>query len=364
MRSVFLLLTLFLISEKIFSQNLKPGFDKEEYLEMLRISADYYPGDSLLKNKIPAPVYYRNSYRSPVMGLDNRWSLWLDKQHKTAVICIRGTTRNLESWLENFYSAMIPATGTISLSREEKFSYQLAENPKAAVHAGWLVGMAFLGKDILPKIDSCAKNGIKDFLITGHSQGGAISYLLTAWIYQLQKNGKLSRELDFKTYCSAAPKPGNLFFAYDYEHMTRNGKAFNVINPPDWVPETPVTIQTSRDFNKTNPFSGARKQLGRQKFPKNLVMKYVYNKLDRPSLRAQKKYEKYLGRYASRYVRKYIPGFSVPEYSGSSNYVRTGAFIILKPDKEYFRKFPEDPKNVFVHHLFKPYYYLAEQYSL
>src|SRR5690606_32163372 len=116
---------------------------------------------------------------------------------------------------------------------------------------------------------------------------------------------------------------------YDYELLTGSGNAFNIVNPPDWVPETPVSIQTSRDFNKTNPFSGARKQLGKQKFPKNLVMKYVYHKLDNPSLRAQKKYEKYLGRYASRYVRKYLPGFSVPAYSGSSHYVRTGTSIIL-----------------------------------
>ena len=50
--------------------------------------------------------------------------------------------------------------------------------------------------------------------------------------------------LNIKTYCSAAPKPGNLFYAYDFEHITEGGWAFNVVNSADWVPELPSTTQT------------------------------------------------------------------------------------------------------------------------
>jgi len=48
---------------------------------------------------------------------------------------------------------------------------------------GWLLSTAYLSKDILPKIDSMYKSGIKDFILMGHSQGGAINFLLTAHLY-------------------------------------------------------------------------------------------------------------------------------------------------------------------------------------
>lgn len=89
---------------------------------------------------------------------------------------MRGTTEKPESWLANFYAAMVPAKGEIKLNDTEIFRYQLATNPKAAVHIGWLLGMAYLSKEIAPKIDSLCKTGIKEFLIMGHSQGGAISF--------------------------------------------------------------------------------------------------------------------------------------------------------------------------------------------
>ncbi len=70
---------------------------------------------------------------------------------------------------------MVPAQGELKLSNDFTFKYHLAENPRAAVHVGWLIGVAYLAKDILPKIDSCYKKGIKEFIIMGHSQGGALT---------------------------------------------------------------------------------------------------------------------------------------------------------------------------------------------
>ncbi len=104
----------------------------------------------------------------------------------------------------------------------------------------------------------------------GHSQGGAIAYLLTAHFYNLQQQGKLPADIRFKTYCSAAPKPGNLYFAYDYETTTRGGWACNVVNAADWVPETPFSVQTVSDFNTTNPFVNAKKGNQQTKVPDEL----------------------------------------------------------------------------------------------
>ncbi|MCF0052106.1 hypothetical protein LXM25_18715 [Dyadobacter sp. LJ53] len=46
---------------------------------------------------------------------------------------------------------MIPAQGEVVLNKNDTLRYQLATEPRAAVHAGWLLGFAFLAKDIAPK---------------------------------------------------------------------------------------------------------------------------------------------------------------------------------------------------------------------
>ncbi len=354
---LFLAFTL-VCSFTLFGQKLKPGFDKAEYIELLKVSARF--GDSAYVNAFPAPQQFKPVYRSPVVGLDNRWDLWTSPQ-SVAVISLRGTTANSVSWLSNFYAAMVPAKGEIQLNDNEKFTYELATNPRAAVHVGWLISTAFLSKDILPKLDSCYRAGIKDVIILGHSQGGAIGFLLTAYLNSLQKQARLPADIRFKTYCSAGPKPGNLYFAYEYEANTQNGWAYNVVNSADWVPEVPVSIQTVNDFNTTNPFSGAPGLIKKQKLPQRIVLKHVYNSLSKPALKAQKNYQKYLGKIASNTVKKNLNGYLPPEYYDSNHYVRTGNTIVLLADSAYFKKYPDSKEKIFTHHFHPPYLYLANQ---
>ncbi len=347
------------LSDKLNAQHLQPGFDKAQYLDLMKVSAQF--GDSTYVNSIPAPKDYKFVYRSAVVGLDNRWDLWTHTSQPIAVISLRGTTANSVSWLANFYAAMVPAKGELQITEQEKFSYQLADNPRAAVHVGWLVSTAFLSKDILPKLDSCYKSGIKDVIILGHSQGGAIAYLMTAYFYHLQKTQQLPADIRFKTYCSAGPKPGNLYFAYEYETMTQGGWAYNVVNSADWVPEVPFSIQTLNDFNKTNPFVNAKGIIRKQKPLKRLVLRHVYNNLSKPALKAQKNYQKYLGKMASKVVSKNLAGYESPEYYNSNHYVRTGNTIVLLADEAYYKAYPDSKENIFVHHFHPPYIRLAEQ---
>ncbi len=346
----------------VFAQNLKPYFDKEEYKELLYISAKTNTPDSTVF-KIPPPVNHRMIYRSGIVGLDNRWDLWLNNNNTVAVISIRGTTGKAESSLANLYAAMVPAKGRLMLTKTDTFEYCLAPDENAAVHIGWLLSMAFLSRDIVPRIDSLYKSGIKNIILMGHSQGGAINYLLTAYLYSLQRQMILPEDIRFKTYCSAAPKPGNLYFAYYYESITKNGWAFNVVNAADWVPETPVSIQTLNDFNETNLFKNAKDEIKKLKFPKNIILKGVYNKLDKPVKKAQKKYEKYLGVMTSKYIKKRLPDFTPPEYFKSNNYVRTGTTVVLYPDKDYYKKFPKSSSDISVHHNFNAYLYLLTSCS-
>ncbi len=363
MKNIYIIVLIIIalgFSVHTFAQKLKPYFNKDEYRELLLISAKTNTPDNDTFD-LPEPLHHKIIYRSAVVGLDNRWDLWINDTSPVAVISIRGTTKNSESWLSNFYAAMVPAKGKLTISEGKTFEYELAANDRAAVHVGWLLSMAFLAEDIVPKIDSLYKTGIKDFLLMGHSQGGAIDYLLTAYLYNLQQKQQLPADIRFKTYCSAAPKPGNLYFAYHYESITQNGWAYNVVNSADWVPETPISIQTLNDINDTNPFKNAKNEIKKLKFPKNIYLKKVYNKLDKPTKRAQKSYEKYLGEMTSKVISKKLNGFVSPPYCNTNNYVRTGATIVLFANDDYYNHFPDDDEKMWVHHFYKPYFYLLEK---
>jgi Lipase (class 3) len=362
-KKLTLILLLFvLLSNTSIAQALKPGFDIEEYRQMMLISTRTSASENYYK-KFPEPAEFKMIYQSKPIGLDNLWDFWLNNKGQ-GVISIRGTTEKPESWLANFYAAMVPAKGQLKLSETEVFNYHLADNPKAAVHVGWLLSTAFLSKEIIPQINQQYQNGLKEFLIVGHSQGGGIAYLLTSYLKGLQKENSLAKDIRFKTYCSAAPKPGNLYYAYEYEVQTQGGWAYNVVNAADWVPEVPISIQTTSDFNTINPFMNAKSIIKKQKFPAKLVLKKVYNELDKPTKKAQKNYEKYLGKAASKIIKQNIPSYVPPEYFKSNHYVRTGATIVLMPDEEYYKLYPNDPGNLFPHHFHMQYLYLLDKLQL
>lgn len=355
-------LAVILLFSKADAQQLQPGFDKEEYRRLMLISARTTANEAYAKG-FELPKDYQMIYRSATIGLDNLWDLWTGG-NQTAVISIRGTTEKAESWLANFYAAMVPAKGKIQISEKEVFNYQLAANPKAAIHVGWLLSMAFLSKDIIPKINDLYSKGTKEFIIIGHSQGGAISYLLTSYLYNLQKMRQLPADIRFKTYCSAAPKPGNLYYAYEYEAMVQGGWGYNVVNAADWVPEVPFSIQTTDDFNSLNPFTGAKAMIKKQGLIKRIALNYAYNQLDKPTKKAQRNFQKYLGGMTSKMVSKNVPGFKAPDYYNSNHYVRTGTTIVLLPDDEYYKKYDSDTSNIFLHHLHNAYLSLLDKLPL
>ncbi|HEV7379234.1 MAG TPA: lipase family protein [Dyadobacter sp.] len=355
---------LLLTAPNLHAQQLNPYFDKQEYIETLKINNRVHIDvDKWQEGKtVPAPEHFKQVYRSATVGFDNLWDFW-KKNDKLGLIAIRGTTQTGVSFLANLYAAMVPAKGTLRLSKDFTFDYHLADNPNAAVHVGWLVSMAYLSRDIVPKIDSCYKTGMKEFILTGHSQGGGITFLLTSHLENLKKTGRLPADIRFKTYCSAGPKPGNLFYAYEYENLTRNGWAYNVVNTADWVPDVPFTVQTVDDFTSVNPFHGAKAQIKKQKFPKNIALKYAYNQMSKPSYKARKNYQKYLGKMVSQTVKKQFPEFEAPKYFNSNYYVRTGATIPLYPGDDYYKLHSNDPANpqIWEHHFPAAYLYLTEK---
>ena len=356
-----LILTTFIFGQWLNAQSLTSDFQKQEFINLLKLSM-HQTDTPWMNTPVDLPEGYQLYFRSPMVGLENRFDLWLDTTAKIGAINVRGSNGTRPSWLENFYSAMIPAKGTIQLNDSTVFEYLLANNPKAAVHTGWLLGMAAIAPIVKQQIIKFYTSGYKDFYISGHSQGGAIATLLTAYLIKQKEIGELPFDINLKTYCSAGPKPGNLFFAYEYEQATQSGWSYNVVNPYDWVPQTPFSVQTVDDFSTTNPFTDAKKSIKELKFPIDMVARHIYNQLNKPTTKARKNFQKTLGnRAASIIIKKDLPQFQEPEYFDSMNYMRCGQQIILITDREYHEKYPDTKDDLFTHHRPQVYLYLSQK---
>jgi hypothetical protein len=337
-------------------QPLSAGFDAVEYSDLLTMNF------VMIGDTLPAGTRYRmqkGSYEkifsSPEVGLYNKCAVFM-RSDSVGIICLRGTIAKAESWIENFYAAMMPAKGSLQLDDKTNFEYKLSSDDKAMVHVGWLLGLGFLSQYIDAYVKQLADRGITSMIITGHSQGGALAFLTTSYLYH--KYHEAYPALRFKTYASAAPKPGNLYYAYDFDRITSGGYGYRVVNTADWVPETPLTVQTLEDFNDVSVLKDAKKIIKKQKFFARLAMGHLYNRMNNASYKTMKRYRKYLGHTVGKQAAKALPGFAEPIYSYGSNYMTAGIPIILTADDVYYSKFIFDGKDYFVHHMLKPYKYL------
>jgi hypothetical protein len=360
MRKLLILPLLLLFFHSLSARHLQPGFDGNEFRKMLSISAHQIDTPFTTRSWMPYPVGYDLCYRSPVCGLDNRWDMWTTRD-SIGVISIRGTTGTDVSWLENFYAGMVRAKGKLYMESGRVFEYKLASDTNAYVHIGWTVGLAYMAPGIVEQINAQYQKGVRDFILMGHSQGGAIAYLLTSYLYY-EKGKKIPADIRFKTYASGVPKTGNLYYAYDFDFITRDGWAFRVVSTADWVPEVPFSIQTLSDVEPGNPFVNIDALLGDARWPVRPVAKHIVRRINRSANKARKRFTKYLGKGSGKYVRKKIKGFPKQEYVPSLNYMTCGVPIILFADEAYHKQYPDNYKNVFRHHGYGSYLYLLNQY--
>ncbi len=342
------------------AQKLRPGFEKEEYIELLSQFA-CQADTPWVKLPVNKPMNSRLIFRSKVVGLSNRCDLWLSKD-SIITVNFRGTVGTMASWLSNLYTAMSPANGSIILDSTTIFPYQLSNDSLAAVHSGWLISLAFLSQEIKPKLDSLKRCGFRNLIISGHSQGGAIAFLFTSWLYYSELSLTTSERWLTKTYCSAAPKPGNLYYAYDFEFITRKGFGFNVINTADWVPQTPFSCQTLDDYNYPNPFIYADTFFEKASFFQRIFLKKAFRDITSPPKKTRDKQQRYLGHEVFKFIKKIYPQMMEPKYANTSDFTRAGDAIILKADKEYYKAFQVAPKDIWTHHLIKPYLWLTLKY--
>jgi len=353
----FLFLFLFICSFSFSQITFSPGFNKTEARDAFLFSAHFYSDSMRQTMNMPEIKDWNLVHSSEEVGLYNKWELWHNPKNNTCAISIRGTIKNATSWMEDFYSGMIKAEGKIQLDSNRIFKYKFAEDTTAFVHVGWTIGVGFIEKDIISKIEEYYAKGVRNFYISGHSQGAALATLLTSYLHY---HPTLPKDIQFKTYALAAPKPGNLSYSYDFSSYTQEGWAYRVVNTLDWVPETPLTIQVVNDVSKINPFVTIEESTKSMKKIERLVVLSVYRKMDNKLNKAQEYLTKYLGYKTYSFVQKDLPNLEKSNFEKSFEYAPCGTQYVIVPTSDDIAHF-ENPDDSFTHHHVWNYYYIFKK---
>jgi len=231
---------IFLLSSIPSFGQLKSGFNTNEAQHTIAMCNSYNFIKQFNSDQTIIPNGYNLSYTSAVMSMDNKFQVYEDG--KIGVINYRGSTDSVISWVENCYSAMIPASGTITIDGEA-FEYAFAKEETAAVHAGYGLTIVVLSDVLKAQIKALNSKGIYHIIITGHSQGGALATMTRAYLENLPE-GELSSKNVYKTYAYAQPMSGNKEFAIEYdERFSDEGTSYSIINPQDPIPNLPFNYE-------------------------------------------------------------------------------------------------------------------------
>lgn len=314
-------ISLFLVSIFLsvftFAQ-LKPGFDPSEARDMIRIcnSATYldlYGDDSAI-----IPEGYTKTYTSPVYGMDNLFQIY--EKGDVGVISFRGSTAKKNSWLANMYATMIPAKGKMEINGD-KFKYQFAKDTNGAVHAGYSLAIYYLKDDVLDQIKRLNKKGIRDIIITGHSQGGSLAQLTRVYLDHLSIF-KLSKRNTFKVYSFANPMIGNEIFCKEYsDKFCSTQMSYVIQNPKDFVPKMPISYYD--DFWEKNlaDFILNNEEFNEQKFATDGLLNLFKGRL--PAL--AKKFAENI----NKQLLKDLGEIKMPPFKDELNYKHTGNVILI-----------------------------------
>jgi len=319
---IFTSIVILLISVNLNAQ-LKPGFEPEEAQDLIAICNSYTFLELYEDDTDIIPKGYKKKFTSETIGMDNQFQIY--STGKTGVIHFRGSTSQVTSWIENMYSAMIPAKGVVKINNKEH-TYQFANDTLAAVHSGYALAILLQAPSLLEQIKQLNAQGIHSILITGHSQGGALATLCRAYLEHLPSETVAAKN-QFKTYSFANPMVGNKAFAEEYNTMYSADKtSFRIINPADMIQEMPVhydedkkLINAERIFNTIS---------GKEKLSlKKLSVEFVARNFERTLAN----HIGFSNRQIERFVSKVITSIEMPEYTKDINYYKAGAVMTLRP---------------------------------
>lgn len=350
MRPFLLLLLLPFVGNS--QSSLKSGFDAGEARDMIQLCNSFTYLDLHGNDKAILPAGYTRTYTSPVVGMDNMFQVYT--KGTVGVLNFRGSTDKKESWLENMYSSLIPAQGTIQV-QDKAFEYAFGTDPAAHVHSGYALSMAYLHEDIVTQIQQLNAKGIYHIYLTGHSQGGALAIMTRAYI-EFTAKSSISSKNDFKVYTFAQPMSGDAAFIGQYNStFCERGKSYSLINPEDLVPTMPLSYNDST-FVRDNLTAMLSKdqEVDKSKLLRDGLMILFEDKLSGTV-------EKF-GAAVSKQIQKELGQVEMPEPTGKFNYAQVGNQIQLLPPEyplelkdssiltnhEYLKEHPRDANGIFL----------------
>ena len=310
----YIAIVLTLVSILTYGQ-LKTGFSVDEAKFTIAMCNSYNFIEQYGNNSGIVPSEFNLIYTSDILSMDNKFEVY--ENGAVGVINYRGSTANVFSWVENCYSAMIPAKGTIKVN-DSFYKYSFSEDNKSAVHAGYALTIVILSDTIEEQILNLNKKGIYNIIITGHSQGGALATMTRAYLENLSEN-KLSVKNMYKTYAYAQPMCGNLEFSEEYNRkFCLNNSSYFITNPKDPVPYLPFNYEEGKLVTKKKV---AGWLLGESEFSLRQLGKDAFIRSFESLLT---KYVKGSNSLINKLVSLKLGKVEMPEYVADINYYPTG----------------------------------------
>lgn len=320
MRKILVFLIVLLFTLPSYAQ-FTSGLVWNEVKDMIQICNSFTYLDLYDNDSVMIPQGYKKEFTSGTFGMDNKFQVYIKGDNEAAVFNFRGSTDQELSWLANFKSAMIPAQGEIKV-QSDSYSYNLADDSLAAVHSGYVLGLAYLHQSVLMQIKYLNSLGIYHIYITGHSQGGSLAALMMVYLDRLGSD-VIAEENQFKVYAFANPMIGNKHFADEYNlNYAMKGWSFSFINPEDLVPKLPV----SYDEGKLGPKGIAALIDGdtdRKEFLGNLFLNAFHN--------SAANYIQTMSARAETRIVKELGSIEMPEPINEINYHPIGERYELPP---------------------------------
>lgn len=164
-----------------------------------------------------------------------------------------------------------------------------------------------------------------------------------------------------KSYASAPPKMGNMYFVYDFDNANSSLWSYSVVNTADPVPEMPFTTQqVDVDMNEPNPILNLVKRFDDLPLLKRVVFKGTFRKMQNRARKSSEAYQKYLGKYVGGFLHASLPELKLPDPVKTTYFLRPGVPITLSVNTAYWKKFEGAPN--YFHHGIDSYRFLLRQY--
>lgn len=319
MRKILAFICILLFGQSSYAQIYR-GFDPYEVKDMIQLCNSFTYLDLYNDDEAILPEGYKKEFTSGTFGMDNKYQVYVKED--VAVLNFRGSTDEQLSWMANFKSAMIPAKGRIKI-QNDIFDYDLANDTAAAVHSGYVLGLAYLHKSVLMQIKYLNAIGVYDIYITGHSQGGALAELMHAYLDRLP-NDVVPDKNQFKTYAFANPMIGNKAFANEYNmKYALKEWSMSIINPADPIPHMPVSYKEESVMSPQGIASLFNGNTDRKEFMTNMFMQTFEKSATR--------YVQSMSSRAQDQIAKELGSVEMPEYVNDINYAVTGDRHELPP---------------------------------